>query len=216
LGGLRRGCHTGRPSRASAHRSGATAIATIVPVEDKDALGLAIGALDAGKLVVIPTDTVYGLAARLDRPAAIGGIFEVKQRPRSKPVAVLVDDLTTAFRVGVFSDEARRRARESWPGALTLVVPCVTPLPELGGHGTTVGLRIPAHEWTLSLLRACGPLATTSANPSGSPTGAAIEDVIGDLGEGVDLYVDGGRLESLPSTVISLVGEPEVLRQRLE
>jgi L-threonylcarbamoyladenylate synthase len=216
LGRLRRGCHPGRPRRASAHRSGATAIATIVPVEDKDALGIAIGALDAGKLVVIPTDTVYGLAARLDRPAAIGRIFEVKHRPRSKPVAVLVDDLTTALRVGVFSDEARRRARDGWPGALTLVVPCVSPLPELGGDGTTVGLRVPNHQWTMSLLRACGPLAATSANPSGSPTGAAIEHVIGDLGEEVDLYVDGGRLEALPSTVISLVGEPEVLRQGLD
>jgi tRNA A37 threonylcarbamoyladenosine synthetase subunit TsaC/SUA5/YrdC len=68
----------------------------------------------------------------------------------------------------------------------------------------------------MSLLRACGPLAATSANPSGSPTGAAIEDVIGDLGEEVDLYVDGGRLEAPPSTVISLVGEPEVLRQGLD
>jgi L-threonylcarbamoyladenylate synthase len=216
LGRLRRGCHPGRPRRASAHRSGATAIATIVSVEDKDALRIALGALDAGKLVVIPTDTVYGLAARLDRPAAIERIFEIKQRPRSKPVAVLVADLDTALTIGIFSDEARRRARDGWPGAVTLVVPSVSLLPELGGDGTTVGLRVPGHQWTLSLLRACGPLATTSANPSGSPTGAAIEEVIGDLGEEVDLYVDGGRLESPPSTVISLVGEPEVLRQRLE
>jgi L-threonylcarbamoyladenylate synthase len=169
-------------------------------------------ALKNGCLVVIPTDTVYGVAARLDRPQAIDRIFEVKRRPRSKPVAVLVDDLDTATRIGVFSDDARRRAEEGWPGALTLVLPCVTPLPSLGGDGTTVGIRIPAHDWTRALLRECGPLATTSANPSGSPTAATIEDVRSDLRDAVDLYVNGGRLASPPSTVISLIGEPEVLR----
>jgi tRNA A37 threonylcarbamoyladenosine synthetase subunit TsaC/SUA5/YrdC len=89
-------------------------------------------------------------------------------------------------------------------------------LPSLGGDGTTVGVRMPDHDWTLALLRECGPLATTSANPSGRPTKAAIRDVLADLGEAVELYVDGGRLEAPPSAVISLVGEREVLRQRLE
>lgn len=181
-------------------------------IEAAGSLTRAQALLDEGRLVVIPTDTVYGVAARLDKPESIGRIFEVKRRPRSKPVAVLVADLETAMRIGEFTEEARRRAEEGWPGPLTLVVPSVTPLPALGGHGTTVGVRVPDHRWALELLRACGPLATTSANPSGSPTAATIEDVAKDLGDHVALYVDGGRLDSPPSTVISLIGGPEVLR----
>lgn len=175
------------------------------------ALDMAAAELEAGGVVVIPTDTVYGVAARLDRPEGIERLFELKHRPRSKPIAVLVPDLGTARTLGQFSAKALDRAA-AWPGALTLVLPSLSPLPELGGDGATVGLRIPDHEWTTRLLRSCGPLATTSANPSGSRTGVTIGDVVEDLGEGPDLYVDGGPLDAAPSTVISLVGEPEILR----
>jgi len=176
-----------------------------------EALGLAAAELEAGGVVVIPTDTVYGIAARLDRPAAIEHLFEVKQRPRSKPIALLVADLENSRALGRFTDEALKRAGE-WPGALTLVVESLSPLPALGGDGRTVGLRVPDHEWTARLLRECGPLATTSANPSGKQTSVTIGDVAGDLGDGPGLYIDGGPLSAPPSTVISFVGEPEVLR----
>lgn len=182
-------------------------------VESEDSLDRAAAELDAGGVVVIPTDTVYGIAARLDRPAAIDLLFELKGRPRSKPVALLVADLETAQLLGQFTPQALERAEE-WPGPLTLVVASIVPLPALGGAGLTVGLRVPDHEWTRSLLRRCGPLAATSANPTGAATGVTVEDVIGDLADAPDLYVDGGPLDALPSLVISLVGEAEVLRQR--
>lgn len=176
-----------------------------------ESLDRAAAELDAGGVVVIPTDTVYGIAARLDRPEAIKRLFKLKGRPQSKPIALLVPDLETAAALGEFTPQVFERAKE-WPGALTLVLMAATPLPELGGKGTTVGLRIPDHEWTLALLRRCGPLAATSANPTGAATGVTVEDVIGDLGDGPDLYVDGGPLDALPSSVVSMVGEPEVLR----
>jgi L-threonylcarbamoyladenylate synthase len=103
-------------------------------------------------------------------------------------------------------------AREGWPGPLTLVVPVAAPLHQIGGDGTTIGLRVPNHPFTLALLERCGPLAATSANLSGRTTGSTLESVLEEIGEGVDLYVDGGSLTNIPSKVISLVGEPERLR----
>lgn len=176
-----------------------------------ESLDRAAAELDAGGVVVIPTDTVYGIAARLDRPQAIERLFGLKGRPRSKPIALLVPDLETAQALGKFTPPALDRAKE-WPGPLTLVVTGVNPLPVLGDAGTTVGLRVPNHEWTRSLLRRCGPLAATSANPTGVATGVTITDVIGDLGDGPDLYIDGGPLDLAPSSVVSLVGNPQVLR----
>ncbi|MGQ0679935.1 MAG: L-threonylcarbamoyladenylate synthase [Actinomycetota bacterium] len=188
-------------------------MADIVSAGSPDALSRAAAALAAGELVVIPTDTVYGLAARLDRPEALDRLFELKHRPRSKPVAVLVADLAVARTLGSFNSDALRRAGQ-WPGALTLVVPALEPLPQLGGDGLAIGLRVPAHAWTLELLRQSGPLAATSANPSGLPTGVAVAQVVRELPEGVALFVDGGRLEAAPSEVVSLIGTPQVLRER--
>lgn len=183
----------------------------IVAVNAPESLDLASNVLDAGGVVVIPTDTVYGIAARLDRPEAIERLFALKGRPRSKPIALLVADLEAAQGLAQFSAEAKERA-SGWPGPLTLVLKGLEPLPVLGGDGTTVGLRVPDHEWVRSLIRRCGSLAATSANPSGKRTAAAITDIAQDLGDGPDLYVDGGPLDAAPSTVISLVGDPEVLR----
>lgn len=190
---------------------GTETIARVVPIGSQEALEQAALELDSGRVVVIPTDTVYGIAARLDRPEAIERLFELKGRPKSKPVAVLVPDVDTAQNLAKFSPEALEKAAD-WPGALTLVLPSRSPMPELGGDGSTVGLRVPDHAWTLGLIRRCGPLAATSANPTGKRTGVTIADIRSDLGEGPDLYVDGGPLDAAPSTVISVVGEPEVLR----
>jgi L-threonylcarbamoyladenylate synthase len=168
--------------------------------------------LNNSGVAVIPTDTVYGLAARLDHVSAIDRIFELKGRPRSKPLPVLLPDITAASRLAVLSPEALRMASEEWPGPLTLVLETLSPLPEIGGDGTTVGLRVPKHPFTLELLRHCGPLATTSANPSGMATGSTVDAVIEHFDDEVELYVDGGALTGAPSRVISLVGEHKRLR----
>ena len=163
-------------------------------------------------MAVIPTDTVYGLAAKLDDPSAIGRIFDLKGRPRSKPLPVLVPSIVTATRLALFPPEAFRMASEEWPGPLTLVVEAASPLPQIGGDGTSVGLRVPNHSFTLEVLRHCGPLAATSANRSGMATEPTVDGVMEDFGEGVDLYIDGGELAAPPSRVISLVRDHKRLR----
>lgn len=168
--------------------------------------------LAAGGLVVIPTDTVYGLAAVLDQPASIARIFELKDRPRSKPLAVLVADMAQAASVAIFDDQARKLAEENWPGPLTIVLNSARHLGQLGGDGETVGVRIPAHHFCLSLLKMIGPLAATSANLSGAPTPKKVEEIAELFGEGVDLYIDGGEASAAPSQVVSMTGEPKRLR----
>lgn len=161
---------------------------------------------------MIPTDTVYGLVARLDRPQAIDRIFKIKKRSRAKPLPILVGDIKTARTFAYFSPYALEMAMSSWPGAVTLVLDVLDDLPDIGGNGTTVGLRIPDHPFALELLRQTGPLVGTSANPTGKPTGRMLAEVLAELANGPDLYVDGGTLDAEPSQVISLVGEARTLR----
>lgn len=168
--------------------------------------------LAAGGLVVVPTDTVYGLAAALDRPASIARIFELKDRPRSKPLAVLAADMAQASAVAIFDDPARKLAGESWPGPLTIVLSSARHLGQLGGDGETVGVRVPGHPFCLSLLKMTGPLAVTSANPSGAPTPKKMEEIAELFGDAVDLYIDGGEASAAPSRVVSFVGGTKRLR----
>lgn len=162
---------------------------------------------------MLPTDTVYGIAAALSHSAAVGRIFDIKGRPREKPLPVLVPSMDAALRLGRFSAEATRAVAEGWPGALTVVVPAVKPLPQLGGDGLTVGLRMPAGPFSLAVLRICGPLACTSANLSGAETPGSLSEIREALADRVDLYVDGGKLVSSASRVVSFAGPPQVLRK---
>lgn len=161
----------------------------------------------------MPTDTVYGVAAALNKPEAVRRIFATKHRSFDKPLPVLVGGWEDAAGLGRFSAQAEEAARAGWPGALTVVVPSVRPLPQLGGDGVSVGLRVPDHPFALLLLKRCGPLAATSANLSGRPEAHSIEEASRDLGDEADLYIDGGVLASSPSRVISFVGDVRVLRQ---
>lgn len=182
------------------------AIATILSCTSRSAVSKAANALEAGAVVVIPTDTVYGLAARLDRPGGIRRIFKLKGRPRSKPLPILVPDVKAARRLGEFTKDAMEMAMRSWPGPVTLVLASLDEVPDIGGDGTSVGLRVPDHPFALELMHVAGPLAATSANPSGAPTGATLTQVLADLGDGPALYIDGGVLDAAPSRVLSFVG----------
>lgn len=180
----------------------------IVAANDPQALPWAVDALARGELVAIPTDTVYGLAARLDRPNALAKIYAAKGRDAEKALPVLIAD---AERLPSLTDGAPDGVAEFaagfWPGPLTIVLPRSAAVPDIvTAGGETVGLRMPAHPFALELIEACGgALAVTSANRSGQPSlreAAAVADALGDA---VELIVDSGMTPGgVASTVISL------------
>lgn len=163
--------------------------------------------------MILPTDTVYGLAAAMHHPDAVRRIFEIKQRGLDKPLPVLVGGMYQAIELGRFSPGAESAARDGWPGPLTVVVPAVRPLRQLGGDGLSVGVRMPDSGFVLAVIEQSGPLAATSANLSGQPPAMTPDDLPGELMDSVDLVVDGGVLSCTPSRVVSFVGASRVLRQ---
>lgn len=170
----------------------------------------AVAAIERGAIVVIPTDTVYGLAAL---PEAAASIFDLKSRSRDKALPVLGSDAGQLRAVAELEGHAKDLAEEHWPGPLTLVVPRRPAFTaDLGGTGDgTVAVRVPAHPIALALLARTGPLAVTSANVSGEPPATTYEEAAALAPELVCL--DGGACDGVPSTVLGLVGEPRVLRQ---
>lgn len=172
-------------------------------------------ALRAGQVAIIPTDTVYGIAAALDRPDAIEQLYDIKGRPDDKPIPVLVDGMDSALRLSCdFPPAARELAAAFWPGALTIVVRAREGLPERClGPGGTVGLRMPDHPAALDLIRRCGgALAVTSANRSGQPETTSAAEARRALG--IDLVLDAGETPGgVASTVVDVTGEkPRILR----
>jgi tRNA threonylcarbamoyl adenosine modification protein (Sua5/YciO/YrdC/YwlC family) len=185
-------------------------------VSDVD-LAAAIAALGEGLPVVLPTDTVYGVAVDATRPGATGRLFALKERPTDVALPVLVADVEQAFSLAAdVPDAARRLAERFWPGGLTLVLrraPGATF--DLGGaDDATIGVRVPDHDVPRHLAHAVGPLATTSANRHGQPTPETAAEAADALGEGVAAVVDGGRCAGAPSTVVDCTGRaPRILRE---
>lgn len=176
-----------------------------------DPAGIAAAAeiLRAGGLVAVPTETVYGLAARADQPLAVAGIYAAKGRPSFNPLIVHVADVAQAQTLAVFSPLALRLAAQFWPGGLTLVLPrrADAALAALVTAGLdTVALRCPAHGVIQALIAAVGPLAAPSANASGriSPTRAA--HVAGSLA-GVLILDDGPCAAGVESTIVAVADD---------
>lgn len=182
----------------------------------EEAIEAAAGAVRRGELVVVPTDTVYGIGARPDRKKATALLFAAKQRPRDLTLPVLVADVEDAERVGILDEPGRVLADRFWPGGLTLVVPR-TELArrwDLGDQTGTVGVRVPDHPVALDLLRTTGPLAVTSANRSGEPTPSDCPGVRALFGQEVAVYLCAGPIGGVASTVVDLSGsEPRILRE---
>jgi tRNA threonylcarbamoyl adenosine modification protein (Sua5/YciO/YrdC/YwlC family) len=170
--------------------------------------------LEKGGAVVLPTDTVYGVAVRADLPGAVDALARLKDRAAEQPVAVLVATLAQAEQVGEVPDWARPLAERHWPGPLTLVLRRRPGLDwDLGEPAATVGVRVPDHELVRALASRVGPLATTSANRHGEPTPATAFEAAEALTGAPDLIVDGGACDGLASTVVDATGdEPVVLR----
>jgi len=175
-------------------------------------------ALRDGRLVVFPTETVYGLGANaLDR-AAVERLFLAKGRPRDNPVIVHAADVAQAQRLASWwPPEAQALADAFWPGPLTLVLPRAAGVPDVTTGGLdSVAIRVPRHPVALAILREAGvPVAAPSANRSGRPSPTRVADAMADLGERAALYVDGGPCEvGVESTVVSLLGKrAAVLRE---
>lgn len=171
-------------------------------------------ALEAGGVVGIPTDTVYGLAVLPDQPGAVDRLFELKSRPDSIAVAVLVTDLAQAAQVLQMTPGIRGLAERFWPGALTIVGhrhPGVDYA--LGGDEASIGVRCPDAPYVRELCRRVGPLAVTSANRHGSPPLTEVSQLRASFGPQL-LLVDGGTCNGAPSTVIDVRGsEVRCLRE---
>jgi L-threonylcarbamoyladenylate synthase len=180
-----------------------------------DPVADAIAAARRGDLIVFPTDTVYGIAARPDDAAATDRLFDAKQRPRDLTLPVLVSNAGQAREIARFDDRAARLAQELWPGALTLVLPR-TPASEgwdLGGDRASIGVRVPDHPLALAVL-AGGALATTSANRSGEAPASTCAELLDAFGGDVEVYLcQDDPLVGEPSAVVSLLGDaPAILR----
>ena len=197
----------------------ATEVVRVDPAApDQRVLDEAARVLGRGGLVAFPTETFYGLgAAALDR-RAVRRVFEVKGRPASMPLLVLVD---SEAMVGRVAPEIPARARElitrHWPGALTLVFRAAAGLPaELTAGTGTIGVRLPAHATARALVRALGaPVTAPSANPTGAEPPTTAGAVLAHFGDALDLVLDGGPTPGgAPSTVVDVtVDPPRVIRQ---
>ena len=176
---------------------------------------LARSAIGRGELVVIPTDTVYGLAADAFSPQAVQRLLDAKGRTRQSPPPVLIPSTATLEALATdIPDAARALVQEFWPGGLTLILRATPSLAwDLGDTGGTVALRMPADDLALELLADTGPLAVSSANLTGEPAAMTAANAVGMLGDSVAVYLDGGaRTGGVASTIVDATDPAGLLR----
>jgi L-threonylcarbamoyladenylate synthase len=177
----------------------------------------AIEILKNGGVVAMPTDTVYCLAASLEHPEAIARIFDIKGRTTTKALPVLVADAIQMRQVAELNPLAELLIRRFMPGGLTLILPKKSIVPDIvTGGKASVAVRIPGHTLALYVIKAVGvPLTGTSANLSGSGSVCAASDVLSQLGDRVDMVLDGGRCPGgVESTIVDLTTQnPAIVRE---
>lgn len=182
-----------------------------------DGLARASELLRSGRLAVVPTDTVYGVAADAFDADATGRIFAAKDRSRTAPLPVMIRSQKQLPALTSRSDEVLDRLVAAfWPGALTIVLPAQAGLRwDIGRNDGTVAVRMPLDPVTLEVIRTVGPLAVTSANRSGHPPAQSVPEAQAQLGDAVDIYLDDGRREGgVPSTIVDVTRrEPRILRE---
>ncbi len=182
-----------------------------------EGLSAAARAVRAGRLVVLPTDTVYGIGCDAFSASAVRALLEAKRRGPDMPVPVLVGSWTTIDGLVLGVPKAARDLIEAfWPGALSIVLPHAPSLAwDLGSTRGTVMLRMPLHPVALELLRDVGPMAVSSANVSGRPPASTAAQALAQLGASVPIYLDGGPSgDPVASTVVDLTGDaPRILRE---
>ena len=183
--------------------------ARVVP-DDAAGRAEAIAVLERGGVVALPTDTVYGIGVALGTPGGVERLFQVKHRAPDKGIMLLLADAGQAETIGEMGPAATALAGACWPGGLTVVVPRrpdVALPAALTGGAPTIGLRVPDHEAPRALAHGVGPLPTTSANVSGLPEARDADEIVAQLGDAIDLIIDGGAAHGGPaSTVIDCTG----------
>lgn len=182
-----------------------------------DSVDEAVAALRRGRLVLLPTETVYGLAADAGDAGAVARIFEAKGRPRFNPLIAHVADLAAAERIAVFDHRARALAEAFWPGPLTLVLPLrdAEAVCDLARAGLdTVAVRVPGHPLARRVLGAFGgPVVAPSANRSGRPSPTTFADAVEETGFATEAALDGGDcVVGLESTVVGVTDAVRLLR----
>jgi tRNA threonylcarbamoyl adenosine modification protein (Sua5/YciO/YrdC/YwlC family) len=171
-------------------------------------------AVRRGDLVVLPTDTVYGIGADAFTPSAVTALLAAKGRGRDMPVPVLIGSRNVVEAlVGELSEPARRLIDVLWPGALTIVARHSPSLAwDLGDARGTVALRMPADLIALDVLKETGPMAVSSANRSGLPPATTCANAHAQLGDAVAVYLDGGpTTTAVPSSIVDVTGDVPVL-----
>jgi len=180
------------------------------------ALSSAAHCVSSGQLVVLPTDTVYGIGADAFDANAVNDLLAAKGRGRDMPVPVLVGSWSTIDGlVSVITERTRSLIEAFWPGGLTLVVEHAPTLAwDLGDARGTVAIRMPLHPVAIELLESTGPMAVSSANRSGQPAATTAEEAREQLGESVAVYLDGGpACAGVASTIVDVTAEvPRILR----
>ena len=187
------------------------------PAQRTEGLAAAVTAVLGGELVVLPTDTVYGVGADAFSPAAVTRLLAAKGRGRDMPPPVLVGTVRAAEAlVEDLGTDGRQLIDEFWPGGLTIVCRAARTLSwDLGDTRGTVAIRMPEHPVALDLLRETGPMAVSSANATGSAAATTAGEARDQLGESVSVYLDGGSsISAMASTIVDLTGpQPRLLRR---
>lgn len=167
-------------------------------------LSRAIKALKNGKIIVYPTDTLYGLGADIYNVDAVRKVFEIKKRPLDNPLSVAISDIDELEKIAFVTDKSRRLAKTFLPGRLTLVLKKRSIIPDIVTGGLNkVAVRIPDNKVALELLSEFGPLTATSANIHGKKTPDIIREISMQFkDEGITVYLDIGRLADKPSTIV--------------
>jgi L-threonylcarbamoyladenylate synthase len=170
--------------------------------------------LRGGGVVLLPTDTIYGLHTLANDEDAVARLVSIKRRDVDKPFVVLGASLEQLQGLGArFNDRAHAALSELWPGPITAIVPLAAPIAASRG-ASSLGVRVPALDWLQELLRRTGPLASTSANRSGEPPLITPAELSRDLQPVIDAIVDAGPREGKPSTIVDFTGdEPQFIRE---
>ena len=181
----------------------------------EEELSVAIDALQRGEVIVYPTDTLYALGADIYNKEAVRRVFMVKHRPLSLPLPVAVSDVSAMEKIAVVDDVVSKVVKRLLPGELTVLLwKKDSVLDMVTGGSEKIAVRIPGNEKALALLSRFGPLTVTSANRHGEKTPGVIKELKMQFMKNVFVYLDDGRLDGMPSTIVDLTGDvPVVVRE---